>query len=229
MANLTKLDNSNLWDKTFHILKKEIVERKFKPNQKISIPELSDIFGVSRTPIRDALSRLEKEGLVQTVSKVGTYVTPIDAKAAADIMDTRHMLESWSILNCMDGKGEAPEHLIAELKNILSRSAKDIGRLTLPKYLEQNYNYLFHMRMVAAGKNRKNMDIYVELMNYRYILFEASVIHYDMVVSAQEEHERIVQAIESGDAPAALTCVKLHLQASREALLEKIQAAGGYI
>ncbi|WP_201305319.1 GntR family transcriptional regulator [Paenibacillus puerhi] len=79
------------------MLKESIIRRKFDPNQKLSIPELSDQMGVSRTPVRDALNRLEMEGLVKTVSKVGTFVVAITAEDVLNIMDTRLMLELWVV------------------------------------------------------------------------------------------------------------------------------------
>ena len=94
---LAKLDNSNLLNKTYDVIKDLIIRREFKPNQKISIPELATQLGVSRTPIRDALNRLEKDGLVKTVSKVGTFVNAIETDDILNIMDTRLMLELWVV------------------------------------------------------------------------------------------------------------------------------------
>ena len=91
--DLPKLDNTNLWDKTYVILKDRILKRDFQADEKLSIPELASQLGVSRTPIRDALNRLETEGLVKTISKVGTFVNAIDTEDFLNIMDTRLMLE----------------------------------------------------------------------------------------------------------------------------------------
>src|SRR5690348_13796755 len=96
-VNLPKLDTSNLWDQTYNILKDRIIHRQFAPNQKLIIPELAETLGISRTPIRDALTRLEMDGLVRTISKVGTFVTPITSKDICDIMETRLILEDWAV------------------------------------------------------------------------------------------------------------------------------------
>src|SRR5690349_17475333 len=95
--SLPRIDNSNLWDKTYSILKEQIIRREFGANEKLSIPKLAEQLGISRTPIRDALNRLEMDGLVKTISKVGTFVSAIDEKTILDIMDTRLMLEFWVI------------------------------------------------------------------------------------------------------------------------------------
>ena len=95
--NLPRIDTSNLWDKTYVLLKDRILRRDFKPNEKLSIPDLAAQLGVSRTPIRDALNRLEKDGLVKTVSKVGTFINALEVREVVEIMDTRLMLDLWVV------------------------------------------------------------------------------------------------------------------------------------
>src|SRR5690606_32682147 len=94
---LSKLDTSNLWDQTYSLLKESIIRREFAPNQKLMIPELAETLGISRTPIRDALTRLEMDGLVRSVPKVGTFVTPITSGDVRDIIETRIILEQWAV------------------------------------------------------------------------------------------------------------------------------------
>src|SRR5690348_1976384 len=95
--DLPKLNASNVWDQTYLLLKDHIIKRKFASNQKLSIPDLIEQLGVSRTPIRDAINRLETDGLLKTVARVGTYVVPIEEGFINDIIDCRMMIEHWII------------------------------------------------------------------------------------------------------------------------------------
>src|SRR5690625_7688839 len=90
---LSAVDSSNLWSKTYATLKDNIIKRHFKPNQKILINEVAKQLKVSRTPVRDALNRLEMEGIVWTEHKVGTIVVPFDDKLIYCVIVIRLMCD----------------------------------------------------------------------------------------------------------------------------------------
>ena len=134
--NLPKIDNSNLLEKAYLILKDRIIRREFKPNQKLSIPELAMQLGVSRTPVRDALNRLEMDGLIKTISKVGTFVTAIVIQDILDIMDTRLMLEFWAVEKLpMLTEIELTERT-KKLEKILEQASASFKKLPLKSYLK---------------------------------------------------------------------------------------------
>lgn len=226
---LEKLDNSNLWDKTYMILKDRIVRREFQPNQKLSIPELSAKLGVSRTPLRDALTRLEMEGLVKTVSKVGTFVNAISIEEVLDIIDTRLMIEYWVI-----GKLTAlPEKeywsKVRQLEDLLDEAMNRIEKIPLGSYLRSDYNLRFHMEFINMGNNKKNSEIYLGMMNYHFLAAENSLFTREMVTSAIQQHYVIVDALKKKDFEAVKNAVKEHLDDAKNRLIDRLLANGGQI
>ncbi|WP_299091995.1 GntR family transcriptional regulator [uncultured Metabacillus sp.] len=226
---LPKIDNSNLWDKTYTILKDKIIRREFDPNQKLLIPELAQHLGVSRTPIRDALNRLEMDGLVTTVSKVGTFVNAIEIHDVLDIMDTRLMLEFWVVDKVSQLPKDSLLKEISKMQQITEKSLYDIEIDPLEDYLRKDYNLAFHLEFLKLGKNKKNMHIYMNLMNYRFLAVESSLISKEMITSAIHQHIAIIEALKEGNVSDIKAVIKNHLDDSKDKLVNKIQKNGGII
>ncbi|MDY7027446.1 MAG: GntR family transcriptional regulator [Spirochaetota bacterium] len=87
---------STISDSIYSSLKKEILELRFKPGEKLSETKLSRKYEVSRAPVRDALHRLQEEGIVLVRPQIGTIVSPISLKKARDICQIRLLLEPFS-------------------------------------------------------------------------------------------------------------------------------------
>jgi len=227
--DLPKIDNSNLWDKTYLILKDRIIRRKFAPNQKLSIPQLSAQLGVSRTPIRDALNRLEMDGLVKTVSKVGTFVIAIEIDDVLDQIETRLMIECW-IAEKLPLLPELELNTkIQQLETILDHTSALIESVPLESLLKSNYNLQFHIAFVNLGNNKRISDIYLGLMNYHFWAVEHSLITKEMVASAINQHYSILDALKCRNFSDVRTALKSHLHDSKERLVKRLQDNGGQI
>lgn len=225
--DLPKIDTSNLWDKTYMILKDRIVRRDFKPNQKLSIPELAVQLGISRTPIRDALNRLEMDGLVKTVSKVGTFVCALEIEDILDIIDTRHMLELWVVEKIPNLSTSELAEKITTLESILEQSTNSINQIPLGSYLRSDYNLLFHIEFIKIGGNRRNTEIYLRMMNYHFLAAENDLFTKEMVTSAIDQHYMIINALKERNTDALKAAIKLHLDDSKKRLIAQLQASGG--
>jgi DNA-binding GntR family transcriptional regulator len=227
--NLPKIDNANLLEKAYLILKDRIIRREFKPNQKLSVPELAIQLGVSRTPVRDALNRLEMDGLVKTVSKVGTFVTAIEIQDVLDIMDTRLMLEFW-VIDKMQALPEAGlEERINKLDDILSQASASFQKMPLESYLKLDFNLQFHIGLIKSDSNNRNVSLYLGMMNYHALLAEQSLFTEEMVSSAMQQHHSIVEALKRRNFSEVKTAVKLHLDDSLERLIKRLRENGGQI
>src|SRR5579863_1863573 len=95
MNTLDKLDTASLRQRVYQALQDAIVCGDLAPGERLRDHELAARLGVSRTPVREALQRLEDEGLVATAPRASTRVTPLDARAAREafpVVATLHAL-----------------------------------------------------------------------------------------------------------------------------------------
>lgn len=89
-------------NKVYESLKEDILFMKIKPGEAIGEVEIANKFGVSRTPVRDAIRRLESDGLVEVKSHIGTYVTLIDLDQIADVIYMREKIEKCIIIDLIE-------------------------------------------------------------------------------------------------------------------------------
>ena len=94
VPNEAPIDTKNINEKVYELLRERIVTSTYPPGYKIKVRILSKELGTSQTPIKDALSRLAGEGLVQIDSRKGTYVKGITEQDIAEIFDTRMIIET---------------------------------------------------------------------------------------------------------------------------------------
>ncbi|WP_262681060.1 GntR family transcriptional regulator [Paenibacillus sp. J5C2022] len=227
--SLLKLDNSNLWDRSYDALKKSIIQREFSPDQKLSIPDLAEQLGVSRTPIRDALQRLEMEGLVRTVAKVGTFVVGFTEDDVHAVMDTRAMLELW-VVQKLSSRMQ-PEMLLCvqKMDDILAEAKAVLETDDFARYLETDYNLQFHLAFMDMGQNPKNTGLYKQIMDFRMLATRPEVISREMVAIAQQQHKRIVEALRGGSTADIRHAIVGHLDDSSNRLLEKVRHHRGIL
>lgn len=229
MANLTRIDNANLLEKTYDILKELIIKREFPPEHKLALPELSAQLGVSRTPIRDALGRLEKDGLVKTVPKVGTFVVGITSENVLEIMETRLMIELWVVEKLASSSAELVPEIVANLEKIHEISKYIVNTAKLENYHEGDYNLYFHIEFLKLGKNQNILNIYHHTMNYRYLAMKSYLITKDMVLHSLHQHEQIIEALKSGSHDDLKRVVTDHLEDAKIRLYQNINLNGGVI
>lgn len=86
-----------LSDQAYEIIKEAIVSLKLKPGERLKVSELAEELGISATPIRETLNRLEQEGLVETIRFKGAFVAQIDDHDVEEIFELRELLEGAAV------------------------------------------------------------------------------------------------------------------------------------
>jgi DNA-binding GntR family transcriptional regulator len=191
-------------DYAYGALRREIVEGRFAPGRRMREIELSDWLSISRTPIRQALSRLEVEGLLAVVPRVGLVVASLDERAMAELYDMRMALEG-------SAAAFAAQHA----------SARDIARLRelldtetgLPHDASVLYrhNLAFHQAIYAAAHNRFLVKSLHVLHDALSLLGTTTLSQPGRPQKACIEHARIVDAIESRDVDTAEREARHHI------------------
>jgi DNA-binding GntR family transcriptional regulator len=190
----------------YETIKKAILEFRLKPGDSLVEADLSKQLNISKTPIRDALSRLEKEGLVSKVPYTGTTVSPIDNRAVKELFELRAVLEGLSARKATDTL--LPIELEQLQKNLIDHiSALKIGNLIQAAALNRQFHTLI---IKAAGSERltailANLDDH--LQRYRVL----SNTQRGKQSKSVEEHQIILNALRTRNSNDAESAMRAHL------------------
>jgi len=179
-----------LRDIVFKTLREAIVTGELKPGERLMEIKLANEMGVSRTPVREAIRKLEQEGLVRLTARKGAEVAPINAKDLKEVLEIRKALEG---LACQMACQHATEEQIQDLSRINQDIEEAIGDGDIERIAR--LDALFHDRIGVYSSNTQLIMILSRLKEhiYRYRLeFIADTRNKRQII---EEHEKIIQDI----------------------------------
>ena len=171
-------------------IKGDIIDGKYKPNERIVISEVAREFGTSDIPVREAMKHLESDGLIQNKPYVGPIVTNFDLADIQKIYQIRAVLEGMATRKAVDGINK---NSLKKLETILSKMIKAIGSGNY--VLLSNLNREFHRVIYNASENEYLIKVIFDLWD---MSLRARAIFSFMPERAQEavgEHANIVAAL----------------------------------
>ncbi|MFM9445083.1 GntR family transcriptional regulator [Streptomyces acidiscabies] len=193
-------------DRVYAHVKQGVLDRRFEGGTLLTEGELADAVGVSRTPVREALLRLEAEGLIRLYPKKGALVLPVSAQEIADVVETRLLIEKHAVRKAVP----APVGLVARLAELLERQKEEAGRGDLAAAAVTDR--CFHAEIVRSGGNEILTRLYDQLRD-RQLRMGVAIMHShpDRIAKSLVEHEQILDALRSGDTEAAVSIVCRHV------------------
>ena len=216
-APVTAIQRHSLATEVYETVFGQLMSLKIAPGSRITVDNLARELRVSQTPIREALSRLEAEGLVRKTHLVGYSAAPqITAKQFADLYDLRLLLEP-------DGARRAVARLDAESVAELTEAAGVMGRRAKTGDERARYSQfarqdaVFHDMILKVAGN----ELIRDTLNHQHVHFHIFrlMFHSRVTEEALSEHEAIVAAFEARDAEAAEKAMRVHIERSRDRLL----------
>ena len=166
---------------------------------------LAEQLGVSRTPVREAISRLEQEGLVQNIARRGSFVIRKTKQEILDIVDV------WAALESMSARlatSRASDEEIAQLrKNFTSFDGAE-ARAHIDEYSDTNID--FHQTIIKLGKSDLILQMADQLFFHMRAIRTSTIKDRDRVAESVMDHTRIIEAIEDRDASHAEQLVRDH-------------------
>lgn len=197
-----------LSEHVYEQLKSMILTNKFQPGQALVEERIASKWGVSRTPLRAALGRLERDGLVRTFPHKGYAVADIRPEDVRDLHQVREALEVTAIqlaTPCF------PDEELAQLARLFAEIDADLAEERYEKYIRSDAE--FHARILAHVPNRRLPQmlakIYDELTRIRNFSHGWPGEH---MREAHEEHARILEAMRRRDSEAASAAMREHLR-----------------
>ena len=179
---------------------------EFPPGLRLSENDLAERFGVSRTPVREALLGLRDDRLVDIVPQLGTFVTRITRSALEDAQFIRQSLECAAVA---DAARQADEDDISELRAIVMRQARtrDAGDLDCFYALDDE----FHSRLCSIGGRAVAWSISQRASGHLNRVRRLSLPMHDYIAEMVTQHTAVVDAVAERDPAAAEEQLRAHL------------------
>lgn len=210
-------------DQVFEQLEREILAGKYPQGEILSELRLSAELGVSRTPIREAIRRLEQEHILEDTSR-GMVVVGITHEDMLDIYDIRRQLESTAARRaaaCITEEALTEMKEILELQRFYIESEKtDGGNSDQIKNMDSR----FHALLYASCGSRPYADTLTSLHKKIIKFRKASITHHRRAIHALEEHTAIYEALLAHDGDRAAEAALLHVanaQSSIESIIKQ--------
>jgi DNA-binding GntR family transcriptional regulator len=189
----------------------------FKPGQRLLETELAGQLGMSRTPVREAIRRLQSEGLVAHLPARGLCVAAPDAGQVDELYVMREALEGTAARLAAQHAGR-PE--IALLQRMVQEEAGLAGAAAVAEH-----NRRFHRALHQAAHNRYLLRALSALSDALLLLGPTTLELPSRAAAARAEHARIVEAVAARDGAAAEAAARAHIAAAHEARLAMMAAA----
>jgi DNA-binding GntR family transcriptional regulator len=212
----TVVRNMPMHDQILPHLRKDIVENRWKSGERLPEPQLCREFGISRTPLRQALKTLELEGLVQLIPHVGAVVTDPNAADVGEIMEILIGLEQLAAIRV--AQSQRPE-VLREIEAIYREMQQAAKQNAADRYYDLNNN--FHRSIVSGAGNRSLAELHEKVMwHVHRERYRAAVVE-PFTEESAEHHEEIVRAILENRAEEAGLAMRRHLEQVAELMMER--------
>jgi DNA-binding GntR family transcriptional regulator len=210
------LDNYKpLREIVFETLREAIINTVLKPGERLMEIQLAEEMGVSRTPVREAIRKLELEGFVVMVPRKGAYVAGISIKDIADVFEIRAAMEGLAA-------GLAAERITEEeleqLERILVKIGECVQNNDLEKLIEVDTE--FHDTLYKACRNERLVQIVSNLREQIQRARTASLSTPGRSKYALEEHKKIVEAVSERNVELAQLLAREHIENAENAMLD---------
>jgi DNA-binding GntR family transcriptional regulator len=203
---------ASLGDRVYETLLARLISLKIAPGTRIAVDALVRELGVSQTPIRAALIRLESEGLVVKTHNVGFSAAPMPSRQRfEETYDMRLLLEPYMAARAAKQLAPAMRDELARIAADMSALAQDNSKLAYGKFAVQDAN--FHAWIAKQSGNELAADALARLYAHTH-LFRLRY-HTTVTEEAIKEHAAIVKALSDSDAKKAAAAMKFHIEQSR--------------
>jgi DNA-binding GntR family transcriptional regulator len=204
-------------------MRERIIHGEVEAGAALSELALADEFGVSRTPVREALKQLQTEGLVEIRPRVGTFVTAPSRREITELFEIKELLEG-AAARLLAQRGHVTE--VNLLQDNLDQADRAVRRDDRLRYAELVHE--FHDLLIRGADNSKLEAHYRTLMNQLAYarLVQTSLARPGRPLESDREHHMVLDLIMQKDGDSAERVMREHVRASRRALLEGLPTTG---
>ena len=199
--------NATAADRAYDHVKHAILDGSYAGGALLTEGEIADAVGVSRTPVREAMLRLQVEGMLKLYPKKGAMVVPVTAAEADAVLEARTLVESWAAPRAASRGAQLADELEPYLTQM--RQHRESGHVTGFSEADRT----FHERIVAAAGNDILTRLYRSLRE-RQICISEVVMRVSMprMDTAIAEHAELVELLREGGETGFVALIDRHLQ-----------------
>ncbi len=219
-------NNFVLTDYAYTSILDMILSSEIKPGDRIREDILAEKFGISRTPVREAINQLVQNGFVVNIKRKGLYCVNITKSELLDLLELRTALESISFEKCIDlATDEDIEYIKGIindfnqkynqlLRSVDSGSSKEIAQL------HNTYDVKFHVSIANVSKSNKLIKYITEIENTLLIarqrIYRNTNEGKSIVLLSWKQHELMIESIQAKDKKAAIDMLHSHLKLMKD-------------
>jgi DNA-binding GntR family transcriptional regulator len=215
-----------LADRVYQAVKKDIADFRLTPGDRFTESDVAEKLKVSRTPVREALFRLQSEGFVAVQFRSGWLVKPFDFEMFEHLYDLRMVLETTAVQRLCSGSLDVSQKVLAALGEVwlvpVRERLRD-GRMV--SHLDEQ----FHSSLVAACRNPELIRVHTDVTDRIRIVRRLDFTLEERITATYEEHGKILQAISQRLANKATGMLREHIETSkaevRKLTLHRLQLA----
>ncbi|MBK9123517.1 MAG: GntR family transcriptional regulator [Chloroflexi bacterium] len=227
MADETSLDQIQLpsvASLVYDAVRREILLGRLAQNEQLNLSKLEQQLGVSRTPLKMALSRLEEEGLIEISPRRGTYVRAFSERDIRECYELRIALEVYALRHVFEPQNAA---ILAEITELFRRmdgyfDSPETYVDDIPPFADMDRSV--HAKIVELAGNTRMTQVYERANVQGYIALMGSRFEYADTLKTVGEHQRILRALEAHDLDEVLEAGRLHLVQAGERAVRRLAA-----
>jgi DNA-binding GntR family transcriptional regulator len=201
----------NLTELAYNSVKQYLFNGKAEEGAKLTEEWLATQLGISKSPVREALNRLESEGLILIESRRGAYVRKFSLKEVKDLYELREVLEVYAV-----GTVQTTPELLADLAASVAHTEQHLTEHNVMAHVEEDIR--FH-NMIAAATGNEELRRVLENVHHKSLLCRSKT-YYLSSATAPRSHGQILRALVSEDRRAAQAAMREHILYVRETLLQ---------
>lgn len=219
---MSSVVRATLADQTYRELRSRILRGELAGGVRLRPEELAAELAISPTPVKEALVRLEADGLVLAEARKGVVVRRLDEGDLRDISDARLLIELDAVDRVFERKAVTPA-LLAQLREHLDQHEMFARRDTLDDFVTAlGHDRAFHTALVGAAGNVLIADWHRRLVGQTHTVFVYNAGNYTASI---DDHRAVLDALAAGSRKGTREAMRAHLLRSRENSLRNVRAA----
>ncbi len=210
--------NLSLGSQAYRELKRIILGRRVPPGGKLNEVELAGALGISRTPIREALNRLEKEGLVQILPQRGAFVVEFSPEDIHELFLIRENLEGLAAYLAAERMNEGA---LAKLSSLMQDFSEPYSEKDIQRYAREDFK--FHQTIITLSGSRRLIGL-VSTLHDQIRMFRLTSLGLSGRMKASlQEHNQITKALRAGNCEEGERRMRQHIRHVRDGVMANVE------